>query len=376
MKIWVCVLMAWSLPTLASVQAPLFPEDGSQRINSWFYSKYEVEKSYSEPDSFEAVKRAFAKHAVKVVGVDKKFDWLQDILFFDQRGNHLVLKDPGHGESFYGGLTGGVFSYEGPGYFDLKMFRAKDMPFKSVNSIPLKYSLFEGGGLISGKFKNSEDYVIVTHDRFQSVKYFIESQLQREISFQEAKEIVAKDLKLFAKNLFVLPSKVSGRHLDLYIKALPGGVLLIDRDEDEKQDFLESLYTETKDQSLLSFLEYYRTKRDHFYNYSLPIAVEFLSEHFEIHRLYGEFRNIERISGYARVAKNINFFNGVSGVDPYGRSFYITNRAEASKILQSQFSNALSAFGFEESNIHYVGHYYLGGAGIDCLGVPSPLKFN
>ncbi|MEC9281823.1 MAG: hypothetical protein VX642_03870 [Bdellovibrionota bacterium] len=376
MKIWVCFFMVCAMPSLASIQAPLFPEDGSQRINSWFYSKYEVSKNYREAGSFALVKQAFAKHGVKTVGLDKKIAWLQDILFFDQNGNHLVLKDPGYGEEFYQGLTGAVYTYEGPGYFDLQKFAAEDMPFEYVKSIPLKYSLFEGGGLISGKFKNSESYAIVTHERFHSVKRYIEYQLEKEISLTEAKEIVAKDFQLLGRNLFVLPAKVSGRHLDLYLKALPDGVLLVDQSEEAKQEYLEELYVKTRDQSLLNFLEYYRNERDYFYTYGLPAAIDFLSKNFEIHRVFGEFREITHRNGFARTEKNVNFFNGISGVDPEGKSFFITNRSASSKLLEKQFSSSLRAFGFEDENVHFVGRYYLGAAGIDCFGVPSPVRIN
>lgn len=356
---------------------PLFPEDGSQSINKWYYSDKEVPFLYDQ-GQWEEVLNAFKSENITPINT-MKGEFFQDIGFFDKKGNHIVqhlpidyLNDEESYSNYFSGFTQEVYRRHDYGQRStVNLLQAGDLSQFNIKSRVLKDSFIEGGASISGTFKNGDDYLIVNHSTYIGIKYYFKDRFKSEITKKEVEAIIEKDFNLKPGNLIVLLG-TSHIHLDTLMKALPGGVILLDAPK-EKVALLEALYKRTKNHKLLNYLNTTIESQIHisFNQKAISKIKKQLENRFKIHQIPGFFSRYIPENGSSWKKMDINFFNGVSGTNKSGDKFFITNRASDTPELQDFWAKKLEQFGFTSSHIHFVGRYK-GNAGLDCMGSPSP----
>jgi hypothetical protein len=358
----------------ASVPA-LFPEDGSLGMKKWYFSP---EVSELRNQQVQNIIDAFAQEGVEAVNFKFPYEYVQDIAMFDQRGK-FVFQAPIIGDHRYtNSLTMGVANEE---YGYVKILRVDEKHVKKQNlktgrTLPL---FLEGGGVITGRFDNGENYLIMRETRFLANLAWYKDTVNAKGSEQEAKQYFAKSLGIHPENLVVLPAKVGTKHLDLYIKSLPGGVLLID-DPSSALPTLEKLYRSTKSESILNRIEAQKkfqlgTAYAHLVA-QMDLAYSSLKNKFKVIRVPGRFASLKVMKSYDGsyggnyISHDTNYFNGVSAVKPDGSQFFIGNFSPNSPVLDEYWKDVLESVGIKRSQVHFPVRYAIG-SGIDCLGAPT-----
>lgn len=339
----------------------LYPEDGSMQMNKWYYSGGQKGPIIPQNVLLD-IESSFKKYEVEAVKVDE-YQWIQDILFVDQKGNLVELAKIPNDSDYYDNLTMGVYDLDWSIGTILRFNnRLKYVPLGSQ----LKYSFLEGGQTITGKFKNGKNYLIMYQSRFESMM----GPYSDEMSLDEMKKLVANELKLEPQHLYLLPPHIGSEHLDLFMKAVEGGTILIDDpdlrrsvlDRLSPSDFINSIYAYENDKKIHQFKKSQQRKK-------LKVITKILEKDFKVIPVAGRFFHIESKNDYKWVSEFVNFFNGVSG-NFKGQKFYITNRANGETQLEKAWEHTLSKFGFKSSNIDFPG-IYSNGSGLDCMGTPS-----
>lgn len=353
----------------------LFPEDGSQAINKWFYSEKEIRYMYKE-DEWQSVLQAFMSEGITPINT-KVGSFFQDLAFFDNKGNLLIQHFPENHESseydyekYFKGFTMEIFERGDYGQSPkVNLLREGALGRFGVNSRVLKNTFLEGGASISGRFKNGDDYLIVNHSAYLGMKYYFEDRYFSTISETEIKNLVESDLGLLPGNFIVLEG-TSHIHLDTFIKALPGARILIDSPA-KKSELLRKLFKKTKNKEYLNYLSVNENNKNIFYEKAIKKSINILRDRFEITEIPGVFSRRIKQNNSLWKTKDINFFNGVSGLNKAGKDYYITNMAVDTPELEDFWTDQLKAFGFSNEHVHFVGRYK-GNAGLDCMGSPSP----
>jgi hypothetical protein len=379
-KILFCCLLiqsgssfATNSPTAGSY--PLFPEDGSQKITKWYYSEKELPYLYQN-NEWDEVLEAFEKEDITPINT-KIGSFFQDLGFFDTKGNLLVQhfplnyqNDDNRYEAYFKGFTQEIFVQVEYGQAPIVNFlSSEDLKAFDVQSRTLKDTFIEGGASISGKFANGEDYLLVNHSAYLGLKTYFQDRYGEKITEQEIKKKIESDLNLKTGNFIVLVG-TSHIHLDTFMKALPNGNLIIDAPA-EKIALLEKLYRETQNPEILNYLDVEKSKTNFFYRNAIKKTKKILAKRFKIKDIPGVFSRKIKMNGSFWETKDINFFNGVSGKNNSGDSFFITNAAVDVSELEDFWQKNLESYGFLKNHVHFVGRYK-GNAGLDCMGSPSP----
>ena len=347
--------------TSAGAQA-LFPEDGSQKIGTWYYSYRHMP---------EGVIQAFEKEGARATRLKYPYFYLQDISVFDDQGAFL-FQGPSVG---YGSdLTMGVYEKMGS-YSETKRVSWTDITGIISNTGQLNLAFFEGGGLISGRFANGEAYVIMNYMRYDHLKYAADFPVETQEELNAYHQALAKDLRVKPENLIVIRDpRFINQHLDLYIKALPNGVLLID-DPTQALNVLNTLQVQSPEsQKALDLMKVFYTSdrfkdRRQRYEDHIQGVKESLQKYFKVVSVPARFFSVEAENG--NFEDHVNFLNSVSSINSENKNYFITNRSPLVPELEDFWAQKLKPFGFAAQNIHFVGSYS-DGAGLDCYGVPSP----
>jgi len=358
--------------SVMALSTPLYPEDGSMNMNYWYYSG-----GSSGPrvpaKIINAIESSFTKEGVIPVTFPK-YVWIQDILFFNQTGQFVEMPNLPLNEDYFSDVTMGVFESFGWGAGELTRLSKEDFQLFDKTSEQLAITFLEGGATITGKFKDGADYVIVNQSRFDDISIAYRDMINSNASNDEILTFVTNELKIKKENLFLINKKAGTEHLDLYMKALPGGVLLLD-DPDSRLEIAKKFLKST-DSNVLNRIRAYEENPHNSYGKMnerrrVNIIKELLGDKFEIHLVSGRFFTYyTNVNGVTTYQERINFFNGVSGLNKSNRPFYITNDALDAKGLEDYWSEQLLKFGFAKENIHYPGDYS-NGSGLDCMGSPS-----
>jgi hypothetical protein len=356
--------MTWSL------EAPLYPEDGSMPMNFWYYSGGTTGPRMA-PETIKEIEAAFRSEGVEPV-VFKNYAWMQDILFFNQRGDFVSLANLPANEEYFDDVTMGIFESYGS-WGDLTRISSEEFSSYEKNIDRLNLTFLEGGATITGKFSNGDDYLIAYQKRLDNLSRAYRDIFNAEASEDEVKAYIAKELKIKVENLFFLDYKTGTQHLDLFMKALPNGVLLLDEPSASLE--VAKKYLPANSKVLKNIEAYfepgrysYQKRRDQ--NAANRVKLQ-LAERFKIISVPGRFyQYYTNHYGVTTAQEVINFFNGVSGVNKSGESFYITNKAENAQGLERFWTEFLGELDFKKKNIHFPGEYS-NGAGLDCMGSPS-----
>ncbi|OUR95655.1 hypothetical protein A9Q84_14230 [Halobacteriovorax marinus] len=354
-----------------TLESALYPEDGSMEMNYWYYSGGRSGPRMADT-VINNIEQAFLNEGVTPV-IFPNYSWMQDILFFDQKGNFVQQANFAPSVEYFGDVTMGVFEMFGNDSGELTKLYDEDFITFDKKSTYLTDTFLEGGATITGKFKDGADYIILTQARVNGMAAAYRDRHISQASNKEILEVIAKDLNLKVENMFILDAKIGSEHLDLYMKALPGGVILLD-DPSERVKAV-SLVLAPNSEKLKNIKEYEEGERYGFhkkhYKKKIQLVKNILEERFEVHMVSGRFFEIYTTDwGGSFKREYFNFFNGVSGINKNGQSFYITNMAKDAKGLETHWTNILSNFGFESSHIYYPGEYS-NGSGLDCMGSPS-----
>lgn len=354
---------------------PLFPEDGSMGMKKWYFAP---EVSELRNQEVQSIVEAFRKEGVKAINFSFDYEYIQDIAMFDQKGRFVfqapIVEDFRYTNSLTSGVANEEYGY--PKVLRVTEEHIKKQGIKQGRILPM---FLEGGGVITGRFANGEDYLITTESRFQSNFSWYKDSRKPDASSQDAMEYFAKSLGIKVNNLFVLPAKIGTTHLDLYMKSLPGGVLLLD-DPQQALKVLEQVYKQSKSKSILNRIQAqkdFEASTKYQYRVSkMKLAYEFLKERFTVIRVAGQFASLQDQRSYdgkitgTYLSEDTNYFNGVSAIKADGSQFFIGNFAPNSPSLDEYWKDVLESVGVKRSQIHFPVRYAFG-AGIDCLGAPS-----
>ena len=347
--------------SFANAQA-LFPEDGSQKIGTWYYS-------YSRMP--EQVLKAFAQEGVQATHIKYPYMFLQDIAAFDDQGAFIFQSPTG---ALGDDLTVGVYERMGS-YSETQVIKLEHIFQIIPNTSQFELAFFEGGGLISGRFANGEAYVIFNHARFNTLMRGSGFSVDTPEGQKNYHNALAKDLRVKPENLIVVgDSQFANEHLDLYIKALPNGVLLID-DPTQAINVINNIVPKSEESknNLKLMKVFYSSERHQArrlrYETKIQFVKEELQKRFTVISVPARFFSVEPING--NFDDNVNFLNSVSSINSENKNYFITNISSEVPELHDYWVQVLKPFGFEENHIHFVGRYS-SGAGLDCYGAPSP----
>jgi len=362
------------LPEVPAAQAPaspFFPEDGSAPMKAW----------YTRGVPPAPVQAALAAEGVEPRDIRFDYEWAQDIAFFRQDGSLVLLADapPKLLENL--SLTMGVLNNE-DGFPALTALSEQDAQALGVPFRRLQHTFLEGGALITGYFPGGEPYAIVTQSPVEGAALIYEYRTGRAIDEAAAKALVAADLGVAVKDLFVVPSD---GHLDLVITPLRGGTLLV-TDPSRELAVMQALLPKApagEQKRLKAMIKFYKEgwKR---YPDSKPefphtayeqrvadAAAAILQARFKVVRAAGSFKELKKYANAESLypAERINFFNGFTGSTASGELFQVTNSGDGLTSLENYWAQLLKGLG--AARVHFPGSYSLG-AGMDCTGVPSP----
>lgn len=355
-----------------ALESPLYPEDGSMPMNYWYYSGG-IHPPLFKPGTIDNIEKAFNDEDVRPV-ILSKYSWIQDLLFFNQNGDFVELPSLGDNENYFPDVTMGVFDSYGWGGGSLTRLSSEEFSLydKSIDSLDSVF--LEGGATITGKFSDGSNYIIMYQARFNAISLAYKELRNPRATDKEIFKAFASDLKVSKKNIILLPLKAGTEHLDLYMKALPGGVLLLD-DPTLASKVANKYLKSNNSKKLFSINAYlkkdrYTSKKNHYLK-KINIVKSVLEKRFTIEMVAGRFNEYSTNSNnYTGPQELINFFNGVAGINKNGEKFYITNEAEGAVELEQYWSSILQKHGYKAKNTHYPGEYS-NGSGLDCMGSPS-----
>jgi hypothetical protein len=247
--------------------------------------------------------------------------------------------------------------------------------------------------LISGTDADGAAYALVDRSTLDRTGAVLNSQDET-----ETRLALAKDLGVALNRLLVLDM---GGHLDTQIKALPGGVVLI-QDPTRIVETMELLSARSESGSLeqRTYERVARIYRDGHQRYDhagrpigtpsrpwgssseaqLAAAIALLQSDpaLRVVPVMGQFGDLsdERRS-WIWDWRN-NFFNAMTGLTPDGRVFWVGNRTRmASKPagrlpqLEAYWSEVLRQHGVDPDLIRFWGRFD-GAGGVNCTGFPKP----
>ena len=333
------------------------------KMTSWVYSGGKTGPQISD-DEVLAIENAFRSEGVEPIVVPQ-YEWMQDMLFFDQNQNivELALHSTGDGDDQ--DLTMGILNNEW-GQNEINYVEYEGLKHIARGRIQLKNIFLEGGQTITGKFENGDNYIIMYEQRFKGML----SQLTRkqpDLNLNQLKEIVGLELNVKAENIILLPATIGSEHLDLYMKALPNGIILLD-DPSARLSVVNNLEGKFYEEIRLyeSMSDFLSTRQR--YIKKIKIVKDILEEKFKVYPIAGRFFSYTAYhDSFSYKSELVNFFNGVSGHND--NQFYITNHARGNSDLEKYWASNLEKFGFDASHIHFVGSYS-SGSGLDCMGSP------
>jgi hypothetical protein len=401
--------MRWGLLGFLSItawSAPLFPEDGSQFFSKWVTSAGGV-KVIEQASRFY---RFLKDNDIEIVRLPIEYEWIQDLSFSFQDGSvALQVLVPGlyegaepsysnryrgwwgfHEPDFLANLTRGVLTEE-EGWLRLHPKHLTDLGWASKR---LDSSIVEGGDLISGVDALGIPYALVSSTTVARTQAFLKLS-----DAKRAKEALAQDLGLEVDQIVVLDL---GGHLDTQVKALPGGVILI-QDPDRIIPTLEVLASraspdsaERKAYEMSLRLHRYGHQRYNFRGEPMdsPVMPWSLSSaaqsqkaiaqlgndpRFRVMPIMGRFASIEDEKTSWSMTWYNNLFNAISGQNKRGEGFFIGNRTRLESDpdqtlpqLEQYWTEQLrTAAGLKPERIRFWGRFD-GAGGANCTGFPKP----
>lgn len=368
------------LPTSAAEAAkattPLMPEDGSGRVEAWYFSQENMH--FKDSRRWAEIEAISHRHGFRLESLGRTYQWTQDVALFDESGRFVGPADypastPGLSLPWFDGLSRGVYDDENPeGPYRLPLSR-----FARSRSLAVAFP--EGGALITGRLSGGEPYVLSGGGLVARAQSFLVRVKGHEVTHDEAHLEVAKDLGVRPENLLELPSH---RHLDLFLVALPGGRVLLDDprlvvptidevlpqtsgEERARLELLRQLYV---DGFVPSWARNASPRRpyDSFDLASIDRIAAILSTRLEVIRVAGRFLEVDsRGSG---TSESVNFFNGFQGTDASGVHWMVTNQAEGLPSLERHWRDRIRRESRARSVEVYFPGRYTPGAGIDCSG--------
>ncbi len=359
--LWIFLLLNASL-----LQAQIYPEDGSSLLGTWnFGTKSLMLKN-------QGFAQAAEKEGIELRRVPFDYEYFQDISVWGDDGRLFIMAPmPADDRIMGNNITRGVMDDE-DGFWRLTYLQAQVAERAGIPFKKMKWTFFEGGNAISGRFANGDTYIILENGALERTRNYYFWKTKIEISDEEAKELIAQDLEIKAENVFSVDMY---QHLDLYMVALPGGRILLhdplkaldalklalqddENSQEEQKRLLELIdYHENgrKPYSWSSYIE--RHYSDTLLSFLNKIEAD-LKDRFEVKRVAGIFD------------ERTNFFNAFLGKNSHAKTFFITNHARGLKALERHWADLLREEGFEREHVHFVGGYGYG-AGIDCAGAPA-----
>ncbi|KAF0125263.1 MAG: Uncharacterized protein FD189_1785 [Elusimicrobia bacterium] len=376
-----------AVPAAVLPPAPLFPEDGSVPMRAWY-------TSFAGGHPSPLLRSALEKEGVELREIGFSYDWIQDIALFGSDGS-LVLQAEVPGDILEGlGLTMGVLSTE-DGFPRLTALSAEDAESLGVPYRRMEWTFLEGGGLISGTIPDGSPYAIVTRSPVEGAARLYQRRKGRAISEAEARDLVARDLRVPGENLFV--ADASG-HLDLVVTPLPGGVIVLSDPSATPAALREILAAGPppgEKPRLESMLELYEKGWQPLYSANAPASIAgkpmgprrhpydkydlrkadniaaAVEGRLRVVRAPGVFKELETYANSSDsfyIADRINFFNGFTGMNARGEVFQMTNSTRGLASLENYWAALLGKHG--AGRVHFPGSYGHG-AGLDCRGAPS-----
>tara|TARA_Y100000780_G_scaffold232594_1_gene268393 strand:- start:63159 stop:64301 length:1143 start_codon:yes stop_codon:yes gene_type:complete len=355
----------------------LFPEDGSQAIGKWYYSEKEIRYLYEDDKEWEGVLNAFESEGIQPIN-SRMGSFFQDLAFFDTEGRlilqHFPKRQSGDAyeyREYFGGFTQEVYMpWDWDHEEEVNLLTKESSKKLGLESIQLKYAFIEGGATITGKFKNGDDYLLINESSLISIHKYYKDKISEDITKEEVLRLLEQDFSLRPGNFIVL-NGTSSHHLDTFIKALPGGRILVDS-PDIKISLLKDLMSKTNNPEIGKYLkgEQELINQDHYDYKVIRRAKKQLDERFEVIDVAGVFSRVTPINGHDQRVTDVNFFNGVSGSNESG-GYFITNKAKVAPELEKAWKEQLKSKGVPFDRYHFVGRYK-GAAGLDCMGSPSP----
>lgn len=365
----------------------VFPEDGSRPMKAWY-------TAFSNGHPSQALRRALAAEGVEPRDIKFSYDWIQDIALFDAAGGLILQADIPGDILAQMGLTTGVLNTE-DGAPRLTALSAANAAELNIPYRMMEWTFLEGGALITGTLADGAPYAIITGSTVEGAQLLYERRTGGRITSQEAKKLVAGDLRVSPENLFVVTA--SG-HLDLVITPLPGGVVLLSdpgKTAGAIQGILELKPPATEVKRLESMLELYLKGWQPLYSQGAASNIagtpmgarqyaydahtvklldnieKVLAVRLKVVRVAGVFKEVQAYDNSKDsfyLADRINFFNGFTGSNTAREAFQITNGGRGLSALENYWRAVLAGLGVGRA--HFPGAYG-NGAGIDCSGAPA-----
>ena len=374
----------------------VFPEDGSLPMRTWYHGSLFGTGRPSD----QAVAAALAAEGVRMQSLGFDYAYAQDIALFSRGGSLLLNADMPADGDILSGLTRGVGNID-DGEMNVTRLEAGHAARLGLPQRSMKWTFLEGGEMVSGRYADGRPYAILSQNIIRRAQGFYKLQTGKVLDEKSALILVGADLGISPEDLFPV---TAGKHLDLVLQALPGGVILLS-DPGQTVPTIERILAgnipEDERLRLLAMRELYINGYQNRYSKSAPEDIRgkplgpvqmpdnddslrllsaisrSLASRLRVVRVAGVFKealpyanNPPDASGLY-IADEIDFFNGFVGRGPGGNLFVITNQARGLSALQSYWRDALAARGVAPERVHFVGDYSHG-AGIDCEGAGSP----
>lgn len=378
-----CILLLGAAP----LPPALFPEDGSQRVEVWYFSARVLENNLRADIAWREVYAdmyfAFKAEGVEMRDIGYDYDWVQDIALFDKLGNLILMAPMPERSDVLLELTEGVYN-DALAKPKLERLSETNAHQLGIPQRSMRYTLVEGGEMISGRFKNGRPYAILRDAVRRRTQAYYAWLHKKPLSSTQATALISRDLGIPATDLIFINLDA---HVDLYIQALPGGRVLVqdhkltlpvlrtlvkrskEKDEKTRLQAMVKLYSRPHLPQQTTNAVIMPVAYDKAEALSLDVAAIALAKRFSVRRVTGIFREPIRTFPF-RVEDRINFLNGVTGRNHRGRVFVVTNRGGNINILHAYWVKVLQAEGVRKQNIHFVGEYN-DGAGLDCMGAPA-----